>query len=343
MLLVLFALLSFIAFFVYMKRTLRHLDPTTVMPKRVKYAFDTLTEGVIIMDAKGRIILANRAFADKLGCTVEALMGLKASQLDWINPETNSPLERAPWLEVMANGRNRSGIMANISPILDDAGRSRGALATFDDVTELERKNNQLSEMLEMLQRSNDRIELQNQELEVLATHDSLTGCLNRRAFFELAEDYMAKVAAEGSDLACIMLDIDLFKSINDNYGHGVGDQTLQYFSRNLQSEVHSVGAVCRYGGEEFCILLPDSDIERAAEIAERVRTKIVAQTLQIAPQGIEIHLSASFGVSDTNCGADGIEELLGRTRVVAWDRARETEFVQQTEDRRAHPSSVNV
>jgi diguanylate cyclase (GGDEF)-like protein len=261
-------------------------------------------------------------------------MGLKASQLDWINPETNSPLERAPWLEVMANGRNRSGIplnitigpnefrsfMANISPILDDAGRSRGALATFDDVTELERKNNQLSEMLEMLQRSNDRIELQNQELEVLATHDSLTGCLNRRAFFELAEDYMAKVAAEGSDLACIMLDIDLFKSINDNYGHGVGDQTLQYFSRNLQSEVHSVGAVCRYGGEEFCILLPDSDIERAAEIAERVRTKIVAQTLQIAPQGIEIHLSASFGVSDTNCGADGIEELLGRTGVVtAW------------------------
>jgi diguanylate cyclase (GGDEF)-like protein len=264
-------------------------------------------------------------------------MGLKASQLDWINPETNSPLERAPWLEVMANGRNRSGIplniaigpnefrsfMANISPILDDTERSRGALATFDDVTELEKKNHQLSEMLEMLQRSNDRIELQNQELEVLATHDSLTGCLNRRAFFEMAEQCRAEAAAEGSAFACIMLDIDLFKSINDNYGHAVGDQVLQFFARNLRAELRGDDAVCRYGGEEFCILLPKSDIGKAAEIAERIRTKIAAQTLQIAPQGIEIHLSASFGVSDTNCGADGIEELLGRTKQNSYSKRK--------------------
>lgn len=369
MLLVLVALLSFFGFFVYMKRTLRHLDPSTVMPKRVKQAFDTLTEGVLIMDAKGRIILANCTFADKVGCTVETLLGLNAAQLEWINPATNSPLDTVPWVEVMANGKIRSGIplsiatrtneirayMANISPILDDTGKSRGALATFADVTELEEKNNQLSEMLEMLQLSNERIELQNQELEVLSKQDSLTDCLNRRAFFELSEDYIASAAVEGSGLACIMVDIDLFKSINDTYGHAVGDQVIQLFAQNLKSEVRNDDAVCRYGGEEFCILLPNCNIEGAARIAEGIRANIASHTPQIA-QGIEIHLTASFGVSDMLSRSDGIEDLLGRAdralyeakeggrnRVVAWDREREIEFVQQSEERRAQTSPFNT
>lgn len=369
MLLMLVALLSFIAFFIYMKRTLRHLDPTSVMPKRVKYAFDTLTEGVIIMDAKGRIILANSTMADKLGCTVEALLGLDASRLDWMNPETNRPLETVPWIEVMASGEKRPGIplsiatrtnelrsfITNISPILDETGKSRGALATFDDVTELQKKNDQLSEMLEMLQESNYRIELQNQKLEVLATQDSLTGCLNRRAFFKAAERYVASAAAEGGDLACIMLDIDLFKSINDTYGHAVGDQALQHFAQNLKSEVRSDDAVCRYGGEEFCLLLPNCDVEKAAKIAEGIRTHIAAQTLQIDDR-TEIHLTASFGVSGMFNRSDGIEDLLGRAdravyeakeggrnRVVAWDRVREIEFAQQVEDQRAQTSPFNA
>ena len=245
--------------------------------------------------------------------------------------------------------------MTNISPILDDTGNSRGALATFDDVTDLEEKNNQLSEMLEMLQVSNERIELQNQELEILATQDSLTGCLNRRAFFELSKHYIAKAAAQGDHLTCIMVDIDLFKSINDKYGHAVGDQAIQYFAGSLKSDVRSDDAVCRYGGEEFCILLPNCSIEGAARIAESIRTNITAQALPIA-QGIEIHLTASFGVSDMLSNSDGIEDLLGRAdralyeakkggrnRVVAWDRARETAFLQETEDRRAKTSPFNA
>ena len=369
MLLTFVSFLSFIAFFIYMKRMLRHLDPTTVMPKRVKDAFDTLTEGVIIMDAKGRIILANKAFADKLACSVEALMGLNASQLEWISQETKPPFRPAPWIDVMSSGQSRAGIplhiarnandivsfMANISPILDDEGEGRGALVTFDDVTELEKKNKQLSKMLEMLQESNYKIEVQNQELEALAKVDSLTGCLNRRSFFELAEHHLAQAAAEGGHLSCIMLDIDLFKSINDTHGHAVGDQALQYFAQNLKSKVRSDDAVCRYGGEEFCLLLPKCDLEKAAKIAEGIRVSIASQPLQVN-DGTEIHVTASLGVSEMLNGSEAFEDILGRAdravysakdwgrnRVVVWDLTKETEFLQQAEERRAQASSFNA
>jgi diguanylate cyclase (GGDEF)-like protein len=285
-------------------------------------------------------------------------MGLNASNLGWVDPKTNRPTDELPWTRMMSQAETISGVpinittksrgvlsfMAKVSPILDDKGKSRGALVTFNDVTVLEKKNTELMETVNLLQQSRSKIELQNQELEILATHDSLTNCLNRRDFFAKAKKYFASVIKEDGKLACIMADIDHFKSVNDKYGHAYGDKVIQYVAGSLQSGVRANEEVCRYGGEEFCILLPGSSIEDAVAIAERIRIKISKESTQEILDAPGIRVTVSFGVSDIHLGATDIDELIaqadralyraknrGRDHVVSWDMDKEKEFLANT------------
>jgi GGDEF domain-containing protein len=113
--------------------------------------------------------------------------------------------------------------MVNGAPIYDGSGNPRGALATFDDVTALEEKNEQLQAMVEKLEHSQAEISRQNKQLAFLATRDPLTGCFNRRSLFEQLETTFRKAQQGGGNLACIMCDIDHFKAVNDNHGHATG------------------------------------------------------------------------------------------------------------------------
>ncbi len=221
--------------------------------------------------------------------------------------------------------------------------RVRNTLAARAYLVELEKKNSQLSETIELLQRSREKIKRQNKELEVLATQDALTGCLNKGILYAKGEEYLAEATAEESNLACMMADIDLFKSINDRYGHAIGDEVIKYIARTLQSAVRGEDAVCRYGGDEFCILLPKCDIKKTAVVFERVRSKIGARSAQAISQAPGIRVSVSFGVSDLSLGARSIEELIqqadralykakegGRNRLVSWHSDKENEVLQR-------------
>ena len=99
--LIFFAGASFLGFFIFMKRTLRYLDPTEVMPSRVKKLLDTLTEGVILIDTDEHIIIANTAFAKELGSSSESLMGLPISKLPWLDHETKKPYKLQPWTDAI--------------------------------------------------------------------------------------------------------------------------------------------------------------------------------------------------------------------------------------------------
>jgi len=346
-LLLFFAFISFIGFSIFMRRTLQHLDPSSVMPSRVKYAFDSLTEGIMLLDKKYRIILANTAFAEILGCHNKTLMGLNASNLGWVDPKTNRPTDELPWTRMMSQAEIISGVpinittksrgvlsfMAKVSPILDDKGKSRGALVTFNDVTALEKKNAELMKTIDLLQQSRSKIEQQNQELEVLATRDSLTDCLNRRSFFEKAEQCLSQAVKNEINISCMMIDLDLFKTINDKYGHVIGDKVIKYAASTLTSALREGDILCRYGGEEFCILLPNCDTENATVIAKRMSTRLIDNSDQAIPEAPGLHVSASFGISNLNSGVRDIEELImhaddalykakeeGRNRVVCWE-----------------------
>lgn len=126
---------------------------------------------------------------------------------------------------------------------------------TLQDITEQERTNARLHQTMKALQTSQKKIEAQNRELQQLASYDQLTGLLNRRAFFEKGEKLFTEYQQSGAPLACIMCDIDHFKSVNDNHGHPVGDEAIMVVTRFLQQNVRPSDLVGRYGGEEFWVV----------------------------------------------------------------------------------------
>jgi diguanylate cyclase (GGDEF)-like protein len=154
--------------------------------------------------------------------------------------------------------------------------------------------------------RAAERFGSMQRDLVRMATTDPLTGLLNRRAFFERAEEICANAHA-GSRLAAIMFDIDHFKRINDNYGHGVGDLVIRQVSTTVAG-LNEVAA--RLGGEEFALLLRDRSLPDALSFAEQLRSEIMA--LETKVHGHPIKFSCSFGVDEWEYG-DTIDDLLRR------------------------------
>jgi diguanylate cyclase (GGDEF)-like protein/PAS domain S-box-containing protein len=298
--------LAFLGFFMLMKKTLRHLDPSAVIPERVKRTLDSLVEGVVLMDHQERIVMANKAFQEQFGDSKASCVGRKASDLGWRLPRTREPVDAYPWQQAIRQGTSQAAIsltmkkakgerrtfMVNGAPIVDAKGKTRGALATFDDVTDLENQNSKLQRMLVALRKSRDEVHRQNEALQILATQDPLTGCLNRRAFYERFEAEFSRAKRYEHEFACIMVDIDHFKSVNDNYGHQVGDEVLKKVSQVLRNCLRTSDIVCRYGGEEFCLILTETGLEGALFTAERIRETVAANDID----GIDI--TVSLGVS---------------------------------------------
>jgi len=328
----------------YLRKTLQYLDPSSVIPGRVKAMLDTLAEGVLVLDKQERIVLANEAFGALIGQPSSGLQGVTVSKLPWTNPESESAPSSFPWMTAITAGSVQRGsalslpkddgskrtLTVNCAPISGGDGNTRGALVTFDDVTVIEAKNTQLRNMLDMLKQSRDEIDRQNRELQALATTDPLTGCRNRRSFYSEFQTHWGRAERYNELLSCVMVDVDHFKRINDRYGHSVGDQVLQHVAERLRSLVRDCDLICRYGGEEFCVLLPQTNLEAAKAAGERYRKMI-----ETSPCG-SISVTVSVGVSSIKLGAKTPLELLdqadkalygakrgGRNRVVGWDEIR--------------------
>ena len=254
-------------------------------------------------------------------------------------------------LTMHSTPHHRSTFVVNATPVLGSDGKPRGAMATFDDVTSIEEKNLQLEEMLQALKASFEDVRQKNMELKVLAARDPLTGCLNRRSLFDAFVLEWQAAAAQGSYLSCVMVDVDHFKLVNDQYGHAVGDEVLQSIANALLEGVRKSDFVGRYGGEEFCLLLPRTSLRAAAAIADKLR-------LRIAEACLSRQVTASFGVSSTEGGASHPQQLLeesdramylskkmGRNRVTSWSDAvtAQTENHQDDVGMRPNASVLHV
>ena len=293
---------TLLAFQVILRRLLGSLS--RVMPARFKSALDSLAEGLMMTDREGRIVMVNEAFTRTTGRKPADLIGRSISSLPWICKD-EEVAEPFPWMGCLRDGEPRSGAILGLpwndrertfvvsaSPIRDESGDQKGVIASFDDVTRLEQRTSELSTALQSMKKSAEDVRAQNRHLERLATRDSLTGCLNRRAFFERFEQHWARAARTKHRIACMMVDIDHFKSINDNYGHAMGDRVLQQVGETLQRAVRETDVVARYGGEEFCIVMPHSNLSEAQLTAEHIRQQIGQLHIESNP------ITASFGIA---------------------------------------------
>ncbi|MCW5212623.1 diguanylate cyclase [Desulfobulbus sp. TB] len=153
-----------------------------------------------------------------------------------------------------------------------------------------------LKETILELERTKKLVLEQNEQLKRLSTHDDLTGLYNRRHLVTSLEQEFSRCCCHGTELSLIMLDLDHFKSINDNFGHEFGDYVLKEFSKLLQISVHTSDLTFRFGGEEFIVLLPQIAALDAAETAEKIRRQC-AETV-IDDEKYAVKMTVSIGVT---------------------------------------------
>lgn len=171
------------------------------------------------------------------------------------------------------------------------------------------------------LHASNQKLEKAKQQLEHLSRTDPLTNLANRREFDRRIGLETERALRTRESLSCLMLDIDFFKSVNDNYGHRVGDHVLQHVARLIHSRIRSVDCLGRVGGEEFALLLAFCEHEIALEVAEEIR-QIVDET-PFRHEGQDIGLTISIGVATFNPGVDDAVSLLQRADLALYRAKR--------------------
>jgi diguanylate cyclase (GGDEF)-like protein/putative nucleotidyltransferase with HDIG domain/PAS domain S-box-containing protein len=336
---------------IILSKSLRYLNPSNVVPSRVRSALDTLAEGLVLLNEAGEIAHANEAFRSISAMESSELLGGKLDQFGW--KKTNSDdVSSMPWnlcletqqrvskqivnLELPDSSSRQFAI--NATPIFNGKNSVRGVLVSFDDVTALENKNVELAKIIGSLRNSRDEVARQNERLNFLASYDPLTKCMNRRSFFELFEKYWTDQNCPLLNL--MMLDIDHFKGINDTYGHSVGDEVLILMGDLLRKSVGDRGVVCRYGGEEFIVLIPGITIDQFESFANDLRRLIE----QAEANGVKF--TASFGLSckefipmDPQHLLDQADECLyiakraGRNQTVRFDQRTEyTDVIKELE-----------
>ncbi len=202
---------------------------------------------------------------------------------------------------LMAAGGYRPVLMRGAVLRRDESDRPRTLAGTFTDLS--------------------DRRQLE-ESVRRLSSGDSLTGLRNRRAFLEAAESERLRVRRYGGALSLILADIDGFRRINDAFGHAAGDAVLCRVARCLEAALRKTDVVGRVGGEEFAVLLPETEGARAGMVAESLRQAIADASVP-GPGGEAVAVTASFGVACLGGETDGVADLLQRADAALCDAKR--------------------
>jgi diguanylate cyclase (GGDEF)-like protein len=153
------------------------------------------------------------------------------------------------------------------------------------------------------------KLQKANAQLEHLALTDPLTGASNRREFMQRAEQEIARVLRNQNNLCLLSMDLDHFKKVNDEHGHQTGDEVLKSVIRVCEHVLRPGDLLGRIGGEEFAVLLPETDISEAFSIAERLRSAI--EQHQTQSNGVAVQCTVSIGIAAFDRQQDGLKDLL--------------------------------
>jgi two-component system cell cycle response regulator len=161
--------------------------------------------------------------------------------------------------------------------------------------------------------RLQDRLNQNYQRSLSLALTDELTGLYNRRYLFAHLDELIERANRNGIRAALLLFDVDHFKKINDSYGHAVGDEVLRQISARAINSVRSADLVARLGGEEFVVVMPETELEIAAAVAERLRVAIGRRPFTVGATATALSLTVSIGVTATASGGDARDQMLAR------------------------------
>ena len=268
--------------------------------ERFRIAIASMSEGLILMDAEGRIRLWNDSAERILEKTQSEMRGWRPLNPNFTPvredgssfPEGSYPLmvslrRGLPQTDVVVGlpcaGGGMVWVSVNSKPLFSPGSDTpNSVVATFSDITERRRHEDliqqqimQIKDYTVVLETQKMELEIVNAELETLALRDGLTGLSNRRAFGQRLALEMGRAVRYGLPLSLLLLDVDHFKEYNDTFGHVAGDEVLKALSQVLHIQGRETDFFARYGGEEFVIILPHTDSEGALTLAERLRQAV--------------------------------------------------------------------
>jgi diguanylate cyclase (GGDEF)-like protein len=169
----------------------------------------------------------------------------------------------------------------------------------------------EIGQMIEQFFQMKKRIDMDNEKLRHLATTDPLTKVYNRRAFFDIANSFFILAKRTDVHLSIMILDIDFFKKINDNYGHIIGDTVLQKLVGSVEEKLRESDIFARYGGEEFIVMLPHTDIDAAQHVAQKIRKAIEETPYNVDSK--DIYVTISIGCSSYKREDSSLNEVILR------------------------------
>ena len=265
---------------------------------------NTVREPLIVLDADLKVLSASRSFYQIFKVKQEETEGKHIYDLG--NGQWNIPKLRELLEEILPNtlsfddfevehdfpGIGKRIMFLNARKIYREFDHTQLILLAMEDVTE--------------------RRKLE-ETLKALATHDELTGCVNFRSTMQILENEIARSKRYQKKFSIIMIDIDHFKRINDEHGHLAGNEALAAFANVLKNGVRGIDIVGRYGGEEFLIILPESEVQRASVALARIRNTL-GQTKITSPhldKKKEFTLKFSAGIAVYPDNASDLKELI--------------------------------
>jgi diguanylate cyclase (GGDEF)-like protein/PAS domain S-box-containing protein len=269
-----------------------------LVPIAREVLIEKMSDGVIVVDARNRVVDINPAAYMLLNLSEGHLIGQSAQAV--LPPQlgmTGMNTEATPRHEEFClNEAKPLWVELLISPLRDRSDTARGQLVVLRDITQRKLDEGALQQAKRSLEAQLVEIKNLQEQLKEQAIRDALTGLYNRRYLEETLDRELARASRERYPITLVMVDIDDFKRVNDSYGHPVGDLVLQALGKLLYQHTRRSDIACRYGGEEFLLVLPGLAIERAVRRADEWRTAF--ETLCIQASGGEIRATFSAGIA---------------------------------------------
>jgi len=281
--------------------------PVIISDQKLRLMLENAHDGFVIHDSKGNILDVNRVGYERLGYTREEILSLSMFDIEISD--------------------DRSTLIYKIWPSLNDGDsifkqgvhkRKDGSEFPVDvTITCIKEKNESL-----FLALARDATETENLKahLKTLAMTDELTSVFNRRAFMDSLKKELSKSSRAESQLSLLAIDLDHFKNINDSYGHSAGDAVLKHFTRLVEETIRAGDVLGRLGGEEFAVILPNTNIDIAFVMAERLRSTIESTSAVYKEHFIKFTIS--IGIS-TNFGQTMVLDMMLDDADVAMYKAK--------------------
>jgi diguanylate cyclase (GGDEF)-like protein/PAS domain S-box-containing protein len=289
------------------------IDMDFLLPRVLSY----INEGIVILDQDLGITYWNSTMEKLTGKKQNDVLGqsvVKAvPRLDkpFFRRTAMKVLEGTPAFFSAAMHRNivGTGSQVNLKMNRITCDNTTAVLLEFIDVTGQFHQIHQLRSYVDRLSQLNNELKRKEKVIEKLAYYDQLTGVANRALFDKFADRYLNRARENGTMLALMFVDVNEFKQINDTYGHNTGDKVMTRVASLLTESTRKNDIVCRYGGDEFLVLIPD--IRERSDLPRIVARIYENKKRQIHQDGYEIRLSLSIGISLYPADGETIEALV--------------------------------